>query len=65
MLLSLAPVQLQLAHAWNWSRALGTGSGKKQTQHRERESCLIPGQDPEHQTCSHSHSPDLDLIQMF
>lgn len=36
MLLSLAPVQLQLAHAWNRSRALGTGSGRKQAQHTER-----------------------------
>lgn len=65
MLLALALVQLQLAHAWNWSRALGTGSGKKQAQHTEGESCLVPGQDPEHQTRSHSHSPNLDLIQVF
>lgn len=36
MLLSLAPVQLQLAHAWNQSRALGTASGRKQAHRRER-----------------------------
>lgn len=38
---------------------------REETGSTHRESCLIPGQDPEHQTCSHSHSPDLDLIQMF
>lgn len=63
MLLSLAPVQVPLAHAWNPSRALGTGSGRKQAHHTE--SFPVPGRDPEHQTHSHSHSPDLELIQMF